>query len=86
MLISALRALVNNPIKESFYEKRKKTLYKQHAHYNKFNPNYYPLVVSVDSSSIESTYIFPETLNKMHKCMCGNTSKQNKFLISQNTK
>ena len=24
MLISALRALVNNPIKESFYEKRKK--------------------------------------------------------------
>ena len=26
MLISALRALVNNPIKESFYEKKKKTI------------------------------------------------------------
>ena len=49
-----------------------KALYKKkNAHYNKFNPNYYPLVASVDSSSIESTCIFLETLNKMHKCMCG---------------
>ena len=43
----------------------------KNAHYNKSNPNYYPSVASVDSSSIESTYIFPETLNKMHKRMCG---------------
>ena len=35
------------------------------------NPNYYPSVASVDSNSIESTCIFPETLNKMHNCMCG---------------
>ena len=52
----------------------------------KFNPNYYPSVASVDSSSIESICIFPETLNKMHNRMCGNnTSKQNNFLISNNT-
>ena len=31
---------------------------------NKSNSNYYPSVASVDSSSIKSTYIFPETLNK----------------------
>ena len=50
---------------------KEKAIYKHNAHYNKFNPNYYPSVASVDSSSIESTYIFPETLNKMHKRMCG---------------
>ena len=50
---------------------------------NKFNPNYYSSVASVDSSSIESICIFPEILNKMHNRMCGNnTSKQNNFLIS----
>ena len=48
-----------------------KTLYKKNDHYNKSNPNYYPSVASVDSSKIESTCIFPETLNKMHKRMCG---------------
>ena len=37
----------------------------------KKNLNYYPSVASVDNSSIESTCIFPETLNKMHKSMCG---------------
>ena len=52
-------------------KKKKKALYKQHVHYNKFNPNYYPLVASVDNSPIESTCIFLETLNKMHKRMCG---------------
>ena len=31
---------------------------------NKSNSNYYPSVASVDNSSIKSTYIFPETLNK----------------------
>ena len=41
-----------------------KALYKYNAHKNKFNPNYYTSGASVDSSSIESTYIFPETLNK----------------------
>ena len=45
-------------------------LYKNNAHKNKFNPNYYSSVASVDSSSIESTYIFLETLNKMHNRMC----------------
>ena len=50
---------------------KEKALCKQHAHYNKFNPNYYPSIASVDSSLIESTYIFPETLNNMQKCMCG---------------
>ena len=63
-----------------------KGLYKNNAYKNKFNPNYYLSVTSVDSSSIESTCIFPETLNKMHNRMCGNnTSKQNNFLISNNT-
>ena len=38
---------------------------------NKSNPNYYPPVASVHHSSIESTYIFPKTLNKTHKRMCG---------------
>ena len=50
---------------------QRKALYKKYAHKHKFNPNYYPSVASVDSSSIESTCIFPETLNKMHKRMCG---------------
>ena len=47
------------------------------AHKHKFNPNYDPSVVRIDSSSIESTCIFPETLNKMYNRTCGNnTSKQ----------
>ena len=48
-----------------------KALYKNNAHKNKSNPNYYLSVESVDNSSIESTCIFPETLNKMHNRMCG---------------
>ena len=48
-----------------------KALYKKNAHYNKSSPNYYPLVASVDSSKIKLTCIFPETLNKTHKRMCG---------------
>ena len=51
-------------------KEKEKALYRQNAHYNKFNPNYYPSVASVDSSSIESTCIFPDTLNNMHKRMC----------------
>ena len=44
---------------------------------NTIQPNYYLSVASVDSSTIESTCIFLETLNKTHKRMCGNnTSKQ----------
>ena len=50
---------------------QRKALYKSNAHKNKFNPNYYPSVTSVDSNSIESTCIFPEILNKMHNRMCG---------------
>ena len=50
---------------------QRKALYKNNAHENKFNPNYYPSVASVDSRLIESTCIFPETLNKMHNRMCG---------------
>ena len=34
------------------------------AHKYKFNPNYYPSVAKVDSSLIESTCIFPETLKQ----------------------
>ena len=53
-----------------------KALYKIILTKHKFNPNYYPLVVRVDSGLIESTCIFPEILNKMHNRMCGkNTSK-----------
>ena len=37
-------------------------LYKIMLTQHKFNPNYYPLVARVDSSSIELTCIFPETL------------------------
>ena len=56
---------------------QRKALYKKNAHYNKSNPNYYPSVASVGNSLIESTCIFPETLNKTHKCMCGKkTEKQ----------
>ena len=50
---------------------QRKALYKKNAHYNKSNPNYYPSIASEDSNSIESTCIFPETLNKTHKRMCG---------------
>ena len=45
------------------------------AHKQKFNPNYYPSVASVDSNSIESTCIFPKTLNKMHNRMCDRKTK-----------
>ena len=38
---------------------------------NTIQPNYYLSIASVDSNSIESTCIFPETLNKTHKRMCG---------------
>ena len=48
-----------------------KALYKNNAHKNKFHPNYYPSVSSLNSNSIESTYIFLKTLNKMHNRMCG---------------
>ena len=48
----------------------KKSPLQKNSHYNKFNPNYYPSVASVDSNSIELTCIFPETLNKMHKRIC----------------
>ena len=34
------------------------------AQKHKFNPNYYPSVVRVDSNLIESTCIFPETLKQ----------------------
>ena len=51
---------------------QRKTLYqKKNAYKNKSNPNYYPAVANVDNSSIESTCIFPETLNKKHNRMCG---------------
>ena len=43
---------------------------------HKFNSNYYLSVASVDSSTIESTCIFPETLNKTHKRMCGKINKK----------
>ena len=46
------------------------------AHKHKFNPNNYPSVARVDNSSIESTCIFPETLNKMHNRMCGNNTSK----------
>ena len=35
-----------------------------HKHKHKFNPNYYPSVARVDSSLIESTCIFHETLKQ----------------------
>ena len=49
------------------------------AHYKKkkkkIQPNYYPLVESVDSSTTESTCIFPEILNKHINACVENTSK-----------
>ena len=56
---------------------QRKALFKNNAHKKKkkFNPNYYPSVASVDSSSIELTCIFPETLNKMHNRMCDRKTK-----------
>ena len=44
--------------------------------HSKNQPNYYPLVASVDSSTTESTCIFPETLNKCINACVENTSKQ----------
>ena len=41
-----------------------KALYKNNAHKNKFNSNYYLSVASVDNSSNELTCIFPETLKQ----------------------
>ena len=41
-------------------------------------PNYYLLVVSVDSSTTELTCIFPETLNKCINACVENTSKKKK--------
>ena len=41
-----------------------KALYKNNAHKNKFHPNYYPSVSSLNSNSIESTYIFLKTLKQ----------------------
>ena len=41
-----------------------KALYKIMLRKHKFNPNYYPSVAREDSSSIESTCIFPETLKQ----------------------
>ena len=42
----------------------KKSPLQNNAHKHKFNPNYYPSVTRVDSSLIESTCIFPETLKQ----------------------
>ena len=55
------------------------------AHKQKFNPNYYPSVASVDSSSIESTCIFPETLNKMHNRMCGKNKNSKSTNMQSNS-
>ena len=41
-----------------------KALYKIMFTKHKFNPNYYPSVARVDSSLIESTCIFSETLKQ----------------------
>ena len=42
----------------------KKSPLQNNARKHKFNPNYYPSVARVDSSLIESTCIFPETLKQ----------------------
>ena len=42
----------------------------------KIQPNYYPLVASVDSSTTESTCIFPKILNKHINACVENTSKK----------
>ena len=41
-----------------------KTAHCKNITQQKIQPNYYLSVASVDSSMIESTFIFPETLNK----------------------
>ena len=53
----------------------------------KFNPNYYPSVVKVDSNLIESTYIFPETFKTKCITACVEKIQVNKIknLISNNT-
>ena len=42
----------------------------------KIQSNYYPTIASVDSSTIESTCIFPKILNKHINAYVENTSKQ----------
>ena len=46
-----------------------------HCPSQQIQPNYYLSVASVDSSKIESTCIFPETLNKGINTCVENTSK-----------
>ena len=53
-----------------------KALYINNPHYKIIQPNYYPSVASVDSSTTESTCIFPEILNKRINACVENTSKQ----------
>ena len=43
---------------------QRKAIYKKNARKNKFNPNYYPLVTSVDNNSIKLTCIFLEILKQ----------------------
>ena len=54
---------------------RKIALYKNNAHYKIIQPNYYPSVASVGSSTVESTCIFLEILNKHINICVENTSK-----------
>ena len=54
---------------------RKTTLSKTIKLIQKIQPNYYPSVASVDSSTTESTCIFPEILNKHINACVENTSK-----------
>ena len=49
--------------------------YKKNGLTQQIQPNYYLSVASVDSNTIESTCIFPETLNKCINTCAKNTSK-----------
>ena len=55
---------IHNKTQPKAQSLQRKALYKKNAHKNKFNPNYYPSVTSVDNSSIKLTCIFPETLKQ----------------------
>ena len=64
-----------------------KALYKIMLTKHKFNPTYYPSVVRVDSSLIESTCIFPKTLKIKCIAACVKKIQVNKIknLILNNT-
>ena len=61
--------------KQSAQSLQKNNPLQKYSPTQKIQPNYYLSVTSVDSSTTESTYIFPKILNKRINTCVKNTSK-----------